>query len=64
MRQVTAIKPEWLLDIAPHYYKAKDIAGGGGAGGDDGKKLPKTQGKSSAAPGPSEGFERMPPVPG
>ncbi|ORX91616.1 DUF1605-domain-containing protein [Basidiobolus meristosporus CBS 931.73] len=25
MRQVTEIKPEWLLELAPHYYKAKDI---------------------------------------
>lgn len=25
MRQVISIKPEWLVEIAPHYYKAKDV---------------------------------------
>ncbi|KQK06502.1 pre-mRNA-splicing factor ATP-dependent RNA helicase DEAH1-like [Brachypodium distachyon] len=25
MRQVTELKPEWLLEIAPHYYQCKDI---------------------------------------
>ena len=25
MRQVTEIKPEWLLEIAPHYYDPKDV---------------------------------------
>jgi len=25
MRQVIAIKPEWLVEIAPHYYKKGDI---------------------------------------
>ncbi|TKY49698.1 putative pre-mRNA-splicing factor ATP-dependent RNA helicase DHX16 [Spatholobus suberectus] len=25
MRQVTEIKPEWLVEIAPHYYQPKDI---------------------------------------
>eukprot|EP01050_Picozoa_sp_SAG11_P010367 SAG11_NODE_1033_length_6095_cov_5.337725_10_plen_97_part_00 len=25
MRQVIEIKPEWLIEIAPHYYKEKDI---------------------------------------
>lgn len=25
MRQVTEIKPEWLVEIAPHYYKQKDV---------------------------------------
>jgi pre-mRNA-splicing factor ATP-dependent RNA helicase DHX16 len=27
MRQVIEIKPEWLVDIAPHYYKRKEIEG-------------------------------------
>ena len=35
MRQVIVIKPEWLLEIAPHYYKSKDIEDGSK------KKLPK-----------------------
>uniref|UniRef100_A0ACD5TAK0 Uncharacterized protein n=1 Tax=Avena sativa TaxID=4498 RepID=A0ACD5TAK0_AVESA len=25
MRQVTELKPEWLVEIAPHYYQHKDI---------------------------------------
>eukprot|EP00002_Diphylleia_rotans_P027747 TRINITY_DN5573_c0_g1_i4.p1 TRINITY_DN5573_c0_g1~~TRINITY_DN5573_c0_g1_i4.p1 ORF type:complete len:1034 (-),score=246.22 TRINITY_DN5573_c0_g1_i4:34-3135(-) len=38
MRQVIEIKPDWLVEIAPHYYKPKDI--------DDGssKKMPKKAG--------------------
>ena len=36
MRQVIDIKPEWLIEIAPHYYKKKDIED------DIGKKMPKT----------------------
>eukprot|EP01113_Clastostelium_recurvatum_P030938 TRINITY_DN3814_c0_g2_i3.p1 TRINITY_DN3814_c0_g2~~TRINITY_DN3814_c0_g2_i3.p1 ORF type:complete len:927 (+),score=221.48 TRINITY_DN3814_c0_g2_i3:146-2926(+) len=40
MRQVLEIQPEWLVEIAPHYYKQKDI--------DDatGKKLPKGKGRA------------------
>lgn len=52
MRQVITIKPEWLLDAAPHYFKPKEIedldgggraAGAGGSGG--GKRLPKAIGR-------------------
>ncbi|KAL6848933.1 hypothetical protein ACP4OV_021516 [Aristida adscensionis] len=25
MRQVTEIKPEWLLEVAPHYYQGNDV---------------------------------------
>ncbi|CAA2975263.1 pre-mRNA-splicing factor ATP-dependent RNA helicase DEAH1 isoform X2 [Olea europaea subsp. europaea] len=25
MRQVTQLKPEWLVEIAPHYYQLKDV---------------------------------------
>ncbi|RDX81849.1 Pre-mRNA-splicing factor ATP-dependent RNA helicase DEAH1, partial [Mucuna pruriens] len=25
MRQVSEIKPEWLVEIAPHYYQLKDV---------------------------------------
>lgn len=35
MRQVIAIKPEWLVDIAPHYYKTSDIVD------EAAKKMPK-----------------------
>ncbi|GAB1600938.1 pre-mRNA-splicing factor ATP-dependent RNA helicase DHX16 [Argonauta hians] len=40
MRQVIEIENHWLLEVAPHYYKAKDL--------DDGssKKMPKNTGKS------------------
>ncbi|XP_013406683.1 pre-mRNA-splicing factor ATP-dependent RNA helicase DHX16 [Lingula anatina] len=42
MRQVIEIENQWLLEVAPHYYKAKDL--------DDGshKKMPKQTGKSKA----------------
>ena len=35
MRQIVEIKPEWLCEIAPHYYKKNDVED------DAGKKLPK-----------------------
>ncbi|UXI21407.1 hypothetical protein NH340_JMT07350 [Sarcoptes scabiei] len=44
MRQVIEIDPGWLLEVAPHYYKPKDIDESGTMG----KKLPKQVGKSSA----------------
>lgn len=34
MRTVSEIKPEWLVEIAPHYYNKKDIM-------EDAKKMPK-----------------------
>ncbi|CAA7395462.1 unnamed protein product [Spirodela intermedia] len=48
MRQVTEIKPDWLVEIAPHYYQMKDVE-------DDGsKKMPRGQGRASAGPGSIE----------
>lgn len=43
MRQTIEIDNQWLLEVAPHYYKAKDL--------DDGssKKMPKTVGKAPDA---------------
>jgi len=41
MRQVIEIKPEWLLEVAPHYYKPKELE-------DDIKKMPKKTGKAAA----------------
>eukprot|EP00055_Hartaetosiga_balthica_P016205 m.100938 g.100938 ORF g.100938 m.100938 type:complete len:1049 (+) comp9054_c0_seq3:32-3178(+) len=40
IRQVIEIENKWLLEVAPHYYKAKDI--------EDmtGKKMPKAKGKA------------------
>jgi len=43
MRQIIEIKPEWLCEIAPHFYKKKDIEDNAG------KKLPKAAGKSAGA---------------
>ncbi len=37
------INPEWLVEIAPHYYKEKDI------NDDSTKKLPKGVGRASTA---------------
>ncbi|KAF3331469.1 putative pre-mRNA-splicing factor ATP-dependent RNA helicase DHX16-like protein [Carex littledalei] len=41
MRQVIELKPDWLVEIAPHYYQLKDV--------DDttSKKMPRGQGKSA-----------------
>mmetsp|Transcript_38970 Transcript_38970/g.96645 ORF Transcript_38970/g.96645 Transcript_38970/m.96645 type:complete len:145 (-) Transcript_38970:106-540(-) len=49
MRTVTEIRPEWLLEIAPHYYQKKDI--------DElvGKKMPKGTGLSAQPPGAGGG---------
>lgn len=41
MRQVIEIKPEWLLEIAPHYYKAKELED------TSSRKMPKKVGLSS-----------------
>ncbi|KAG1347828.1 pre-mRNA-splicing factor ATP-dependent RNA helicase DEAH1 [Cocos nucifera] len=38
MRQVTELKPEWLVEIAPHYYQLKDVEESGS------KKLPRGKG--------------------
>eukprot|EP00743_Colponemidia_sp_Colp-15_P006211 GILK01006680.1.p1 GENE.GILK01006680.1~~GILK01006680.1.p1 ORF type:complete len:1059 (+),score=238.82 GILK01006680.1:57-3179(+) len=40
MRQVIEVKPDWLMEIAPHYYKSKELDD------DTQKKLPKTKGTS------------------
>ncbi|TPX36562.1 hypothetical protein SmJEL517_g01215 [Synchytrium microbalum] len=41
MRQVIEIQPEWLLEVAPHYYKPKELEE------DMNRKMPKKAGKSS-----------------
>ena len=43
MRQVCPIKPEWLVEIAPHYYESKEL--------EDSrmKKMPNQRGKGHAA---------------
>ncbi|KAH6912777.1 pre-mRNA splicing factor [Coprinopsis sp. MPI-PUGE-AT-0042] len=45
MRQVMEIKPQWLLEVAPHYFKPADLEQL--AKGD--KKMPKVIGASSSA---------------
>lgn len=41
MRQVTEIESKWLLEVAPHYYKSKELEDS------TNKKMPKTIGKST-----------------
>jgi len=41
MRQVIEIENKWLLEVAPHYYKAKELEDG------TGKKMPKNMGKAT-----------------
>ncbi|XP_019710847.1 pre-mRNA-splicing factor ATP-dependent RNA helicase DEAH1 isoform X2 [Elaeis guineensis] len=41
MRQVTELKPEWLVEIAPHYYQLKDVEESGS------KKLPRGKGRAA-----------------
>lgn len=43
MRQVTELKPNWLVEIAPHYYQLKDVEESGA------KKLPRGEGLSAAS---------------
>jgi pre-mRNA-splicing factor ATP-dependent RNA helicase DHX16 len=41
MRQVTEIESKWLIEVAPHYYKSKELEDS------TNKKMPKTIGKSA-----------------
>ncbi|KAJ1560194.1 hypothetical protein HK405_007923, partial [Cladochytrium tenue] len=47
MRQVIEIQPEWLLEVAPHYYKPDDLEPAGGSR----KKMPKKAGKAALPAG-------------
>ncbi|PKK16787.1 putative pre-mRNA-splicing factor ATP-dependent RNA helicase DHX16, partial [Columba livia] len=40
MRQVIEIESSWLLEVAPHYYQAKELED------TSGRKMPKKVGKS------------------
>jgi pre-mRNA-splicing factor ATP-dependent RNA helicase DHX16 len=40
MRTVSEIKPEWLVEIAPHFYSKSDIL-------EDAKKQPKGKGRAA-----------------
>ncbi|CAH9057308.1 unnamed protein product [Cuscuta epithymum] len=41
MRQVTELKPEWLVEIAPHYYQLKEVEDHAS------KKMPRGEGRAS-----------------
>ncbi len=41
MRTVSDIKPEWLVEIAPHYYSKKELID------ESSKKMPKTIGRAA-----------------
>ncbi|KAL3343125.1 hypothetical protein AABB24_026940 [Solanum stoloniferum] len=41
MRQVTELKPDWLVEIAPHYYQLKDVEDSSS------KKMPHGTGRAS-----------------
>ncbi|XP_021756954.1 pre-mRNA-splicing factor ATP-dependent RNA helicase DEAH1-like isoform X1 [Chenopodium quinoa] len=47
MRQVTELKLDWLIEIAPHYYQMKDVEDAST------KKMPKGKGHSAATQGKS-----------
>jgi len=53
MRQVISIKPEWLIEIAPHYYKKGDIEDASQ------KKLPKKSGKVSEFQKPNKSIKNL-----
>ncbi|THU74176.1 hypothetical protein C4D60_Mb04t30590 [Musa balbisiana] len=42
MRQVTELKPEWLIEIAPHFYQLKDVEDAAAT-----KKLPRGKGRAA-----------------
>lgn len=44
MRQVIEIESKWLLEVAPHYYKPKELEDS------TNKKMPKTVGRSTSHP--------------
>jgi pre-mRNA-splicing factor ATP-dependent RNA helicase DHX16 len=42
MRQVSELKPEWLVEIAPHFYQLKDVEDQGS------KKMPRGEGRAAS----------------
>lgn len=48
MRQIIEIESKWLLEVAPHYYKEKEIEY-------TTEKVSRNKGKSRAELEPSEG---------
>jgi pre-mRNA-splicing factor ATP-dependent RNA helicase DHX16 len=51
MRQIIEIENSWLVEVAPHYYKEKDIEDAAAA---NAKKLPRGQGLASQHAGGPE----------
>ena len=47
LRQVIEIEPKWLVEIAPHYYKRKDVED------ETKKKMPKGHGAATGRFAPS-----------
>lgn len=47
MRSVMPLKPEWLAEVAPHFYAKRDLEGLGGAE----RKMPKGEGKAGGDKG-------------
>ncbi|CAI9101453.1 OLC1v1038783C1 [Oldenlandia corymbosa var. corymbosa] len=43
MRQMTQLNPEWLVEIAPHYYQLKDVED------PKSKKMPRGEGRASSS---------------
>jgi len=46
MRQIMEIKPQWLIEVAPHFFKPTDLEDLAAAS----KKMPKTVGAPSSKP--------------
>ena len=56
MRQCFPIEPQWLVEIAPHYYQQKEVQDSRV------KKLPKGQGKAAANEPLAENAAGLPPA--
>ncbi|KAK6014606.1 hypothetical protein OSTOST_20008 [Ostertagia ostertagi] len=41
MREISQIESSWLLEVAPHYYKGRELEDASN------KKMPKQRGKSA-----------------
>ena len=50
MRSVMPIRPEWLMEIAPHYFKKKDVEALGME-----RKVPRGEGKAAGTAGAGRG---------
>ena len=46
MRSVIEIRPDWLVQVAPHYYNSSEV----NALAQNERKMPKGKGKAAAGP--------------